>query len=466
MLFLFFCLLGAANAHSWVEQLTVIAPNGTFVGDPGYARGNVMRSTPGFSDTDMVNLLPPDGRSGGIQTNDAMCHPSQQTQTQTSGSPRLQAAAGAAIALRYQENGHVTLPQNQPGKPANRGTMYVYGTTQPKVNETFLSIHKVWNANGTGGDGRGVLLSTQSYDDSRCYQINGGNISVARQAQYPHEADELMGADMWCQQDLALPSNAPSGETYTLYWVWDWPTAAGVDPNLPEGKEEIYTTCMDVDITTNTQSKLEQVSEGYVSNQNLNSAAIPAEFSNLGATDVAATEAASSTSAAQGTTITMSNAATAVSSSAPCAPTETVTETGPLMPTSTVTVNLASTEVDTFTEIVTVTQTFTAGASGLARRSESVLAVVPVARSSTSSGKTPTTVMTLPSSLSTSSSFADSIAIVTVFVTSISTTSESASATSSADPTTTSVITVHVSGSAAPTASPTFRLRGRSPLLR
>ena len=72
MLFTLFCLLGAANAHSWVEQLTVIAPNGTFVGDPGYARGNVMRTTPGFSDTDMVSLLPPDGRSGGIQTSDPM----------------------------------------------------------------------------------------------------------------------------------------------------------------------------------------------------------------------------------------------------------------------------------------------------------------------------------------------------------------------------------------------------------
>lgn len=26
--------------HTWVESLSVIAPNGTFVGSPGYARGN------------------------------------------------------------------------------------------------------------------------------------------------------------------------------------------------------------------------------------------------------------------------------------------------------------------------------------------------------------------------------------------------------------------------------------------
>ena len=27
------------NAHTWVEQLTVIDPNGTFVGAPGFPRG-------------------------------------------------------------------------------------------------------------------------------------------------------------------------------------------------------------------------------------------------------------------------------------------------------------------------------------------------------------------------------------------------------------------------------------------
>ena len=55
----------------------------------------------------------------------------------------------------YQENGHVTLPDNQPGKPANRGTVFVYGTTQPSPTDTLLAIHRVWNAAGTGGDQRG-----------------------------------------------------------------------------------------------------------------------------------------------------------------------------------------------------------------------------------------------------------------------------------------------------------------------
>src|SRR4051794_7912701 len=203
---LFVGLITFTNAHTWIEQLTVIAPNSTFVGAPGYARGNVLRTSPNFNDTTMTNLIPPDGRSTGseILSTDLMCMPSQQGQVQTDGSPRLQAAAGDAIALRYQENGHVTLPNNQPCKPANRVTVFVYGTTQPSSSDTLLGIHKVWNANQTGGDMRGVLLSSQNFDDGQCYQINSGIISQQRQQQFPHTANTLMGADLWCQQDIQL----------------------------------------------------------------------------------------------------------------------------------------------------------------------------------------------------------------------------------------------------------------------
>lgn len=259
----------------------VIAPNGTFVGAPGYARGNVLRTAPGFSDTKMVNLIPPTNRATNeILPTDRMCKDTQQKQTQTEGSPRLQAAPGAAVALRFQENGHVTLPQNQAGKPKNRGTVYVYGTTQPRENDTFLAIHNVWNRNGTGGDKRGILLSVQNFDDGRCYQINGGQISTQRQAKFPHQANQLMGADLWCQQDIALPSDIPPGKPYTLYWVWDWPTAPGVDPNLPKGKNEIYTTCMDIDIMDGPKVH-SNVATGYVEDQPLDNAAIPSQFAEL-----------------------------------------------------------------------------------------------------------------------------------------------------------------------------------------
>lgn len=275
-----------SSAHSWVEQLMVIDPNGTFTGAPGFSRGNVLRG-PGFSDPLMVNLLPPDGRpitegNGGILDTDLMCKDSQKQQVQTDGSPRLQASPGSLVALRYQENGHVTLPDNQKGKPANRGTVYIYGTTQPSPTDTFVGIFQKWNTEGTGGDKRGKLLATQDFDDGQCYQINGGTISVTRQAQFPHQAAQPMGADIWCQNNIKIPSDAPTGKPYTIYWVWSWPTEAGADPGLPNGKQEIYTSCMDIDMNDNkgaepaTNSNQKNVdSEASADNTDLNNAAIP-----------------------------------------------------------------------------------------------------------------------------------------------------------------------------------------------
>ncbi|KAI9821100.1 MAG: hypothetical protein M1827_003834 [Pycnora praestabilis] len=265
-------LTSTVYGHSWDEQMMVIAPNGTFVGQPGYARGNVLRTAPGFNDNLMVNLIPPNGRANQSQIlpTDLMCKDTQQSQNQTAGSPRLQAAAGNFVAIRYQENGHVTLPQNQPGKPANRGTVYIYGTEDSQPTDTLLAIHNVWNANGTGGDGRGKLLAMQPFDDGKCYQVNGGNISVARQQEFPHTASQLMGANLWCQNDIQIPQDAPSGKPYSVYWVWDWPTAPGT-PGLPDGKEEIYTSCADIDIgTSQTSSEVVKYTEG----QDLDNAAI------------------------------------------------------------------------------------------------------------------------------------------------------------------------------------------------
>jgi len=293
--------------HSWVESLSVIAPNGTFTGDPGYARGNgtslppfltlqhcnantppVLRTSPGFGDPTMVNLIPPNGRPNQLLPTDMMCKSTQQNMVQTDGSPRLKAPAGSFVALRYQENGHVTLPENQPGKPPNRGTVYVYGTTQPKPDDTLLSIHKVWNSDGSGGDKRGVLLASQSFDDSQCYQVNGGKISTTRQADFKHAANQLMGANLWCQNDVKLPSDAPSGKPYTLYWVWDWPTAPGGDPGLPKGKEEIYTTCIDIDVTAAHEQK--SVAK-FVDGQPLDNAGIKSYLNGAGAGPTAAVSA-------------------------------------------------------------------------------------------------------------------------------------------------------------------------------
>lgn len=278
-----------ALGHTWGEQLLNVASNGTFIGEPGYIRGNVLRNITGFSDDDMVWLLPPNSQVNDatqpLNTSLAMCRPSQSTQNnQTEYSPRLISSPGSTIAIQYQENGHVTQPWNQPGKPANRGTVFIYGTNQPRDNELLSDIHGVWNANGTGGDKRGRLVSTQNFDDGRCYEIYNdpaaSNISNARQAEFPHVAVNPMGANLWCQNNLMIPQDVATNEPYTLYWVWDWPTAPGA-PGLPNGKYEIYTSCMDIDIvaSANTTSEVVGASANrYVEGQDIDFAAIPDQF--------------------------------------------------------------------------------------------------------------------------------------------------------------------------------------------
>jgi len=275
-------------AHSWIQHMMVINPkDNSLVGTPGYARNNTLQTAPGFTDLDMVHILPSDGAPAleqralnrrqaasptanssvppmnpitsvdtmNIKSTDPMCKKTQQAPFQSADSPMLAAAPGDLVALLYQENGHVTLPQNQPGKQPNRGNLYVYGTTQPKSPENFLDVFQQWTADGTGGDKRGKLLANGSYDDGRCYQVNNGEISIRRQKDFPKASDPLMGANLWCQIDVPIPTDAPNGRPYTLYWVWTWPTEPGVDPGLPKGKAEIYTTCMDVDVKGSKASR-------------------------------------------------------------------------------------------------------------------------------------------------------------------------------------------------------------------
>lgn len=327
----------------------VISPSGTFTGQPGYSRNNTLRTAPGFTDLLMVHILPGQGQPTieerqvpspndvqNIQPTDPMCKKTQQSQFQSAGSPRLKAAPGDMVALRYEENGHVTLPTNQLGKPANRGDVYIYGTTQPKDDDTFLNIYGVWNADGTGGDKRGKLLATQPFDDGQCYQVNGGPISAARQKQSPHAASQLSGTDLWCQNDIKIPTDAPSGKPYTLYWVWDWPTLPNVDPNLPKGKAEIYTTCMDVDITGTKASRDLEDRQAPSSGGNINNMAIPAYVKQLNAAPAAvaptSTPAASPAKLAVAPIASSPAAAASVAPNSPSVVTVTVTATPAAQP--------------------------------------------------------------------------------------------------------------------------------------
>lgn len=290
------------DAHSWVEQLQRLASNGTMISPLGYQRGYVSRDNPLFKGdiSDDLWQLPPNARPAGavLYKTDPICSPQQTTSNYTNSEfPMLVTAPGDYIAMQHQENGHVTIPTTQTNKPRNRGTIYIYGTENARANDTLLSIHNVWNVNGTGGDGRGKLLATRNYDDGQCYQVNSGAISTSRQAQFSKVAANPMGSDLWCQSDIQLPTDIPTGANYTLYWVWDWPTLNKANAMIGEEgvnvtKPEIYTSCMDLKIVDACSDELGDVKSpacstvktkakfgnNFVKGQSYNAAAVPQEL--------------------------------------------------------------------------------------------------------------------------------------------------------------------------------------------
>ncbi|KAG5663772.1 hypothetical protein KAF25_006357 [Fusarium avenaceum] len=217
-------LISSASAHSWVEYASKLAQNGTMIGKIGYARGFVPRDStnPPYTDTIPQNILPPSGQpaySGNEILNKFKLEKNPQF-------PMLEAAPGDYVALMHLENGHTTLPDNQPNKPRNRGTIYFYGTTQPKDEEKLFDVHLLWNKEGTGGDKRGKLIATRNYDDGQCYQPNNRDISLERSSKLA-PLGAIPTKELSCQSDIKLPEDLKPGDIYTIYWYWDWPDLNG-----------------------------------------------------------------------------------------------------------------------------------------------------------------------------------------------------------------------------------------------
>lgn len=267
----FYPLFTVVAAHSWVERLMVLDKTGKMIGQPGYIRGAVARLDPSFTDFHMQHVLPTVSENQ-IAATDLICKDTQTMSNYSEALPPLRAKSGAFVALQHQENGHVTLPELSPQKQ-NSGMIYIYGTSEPSRDDTLKAIHRVWDSQGRGGDRRGRLLAVRPFDDGRCYQINTGQISKERQVAYPKEAANPQGADLWCQTDFKIPIDVIS-KLYTIYWVWDWPTSpSNVTPN---GKDEIYTSCMDIEMIP----EMEQNGIEFEKGQDLNWAGIEDQLSN------------------------------------------------------------------------------------------------------------------------------------------------------------------------------------------
>ncbi|KIV99662.1 uncharacterized protein PV09_08717 [Verruconis gallopava] len=244
--------LSVVSGHTWVEQLMNVDNNGSYYGAPGYIRSYVSRDNPNFADSDLTWLSPqnpPGGSRLRINGSDFLCHPNQRQAVASKQFHPLKTLPGNTVALRYLENGHVTQPYIQPGKPASGGLVYIYATTNPNPNTKLVDVLQ-WGTNSTLDQGR--LLNINPFDDGRCYQVSNVPISVQRQAEFPNPIQGQPGVnhELWCQSNVKIPEDATG--TLTMYWIWQWPTQANVDPGLPDGKDEIYTSCMDMTIVKNS----------------------------------------------------------------------------------------------------------------------------------------------------------------------------------------------------------------------
>ncbi|KAK3329443.1 hypothetical protein B0H66DRAFT_24981 [Apodospora peruviana] len=274
--------VGFVASHSWTERTRRLAPNGTMIGNPGFERNHHDRADPGFSDTSVVWLIPPNGvsRPAGILPDDKIVREEQRpyvpSTSYTEQYPKLKVAPGDFAALIYTENGHVSRQdqESQNPKPINRGTIYLYGTTQNDLtNYNLVDIHLTWTADGKGGDGKGRLLATRNYDDGQCYEAIPGAGDV--EGIVGHRMAALNNdAAVPCQSDVQIPLDTPVGETYTVIWVWDWPTMSergvAVSPatyyanDSTKGEPfvktfEIYTSVVDFDIVDPCDEALGEV---------------------------------------------------------------------------------------------------------------------------------------------------------------------------------------------------------------
>jgi hypothetical protein len=194
-----------ACAHSWVEQIQVIGDDACYLGASGYPCGYIPSASPSFSDAAMTYLLPAAGEMRArISGEDLVCAPTQRTAKYSRSYTMLNAMPGNYIAIKYLENGHVTLADIPLGKPEAGGIVKVFLTLNSSAT-TILTTSLSWTKSGPLTDGR--LLTSQYFDDGRCYQLNASPISTSRQVQFlnpiPNQLETLH--EQWCETNMQIP---------------------------------------------------------------------------------------------------------------------------------------------------------------------------------------------------------------------------------------------------------------------
>ncbi|CCC08504.1 hypothetical protein SMACR_05749 [Sordaria macrospora] len=270
-----FAVAQLSAGHSWPEETQRIAPNGTFVGSLGYPRKWI------FDDKNKDQRNEYQVNAQGIQVELAPIVKQEKLaftpETYSPGfMPMLNAAPGDWVAIKYNENGHVSLPETLTDKikPINRGTIYLYGTNINDLTDVkFGDVHGKWTPDGTGGNKKGRLLATRHYDDGQCYEFYNDvtrdpeGIKGFRNTTFPVPA-QGPSSKLMCQSDIKLPDDIPIGQVYTILWVWDWPLmkergVAVAPPTFPTDPSvstvEIYTGIVDIKIVDHCDASLGEV---------------------------------------------------------------------------------------------------------------------------------------------------------------------------------------------------------------
>ncbi|KAK6338931.1 hypothetical protein TWF696_009732 [Orbilia brochopaga] len=232
LLLLLVVLHARVDGHSWPDDLTC-ASGPFFTDNPtkGYIRNFVGRQSTSVDVDTTYRILQIDSKT-------PVCPPGRTSPGQNPAFPKLKATPGDLVRAQYLENGHIwqTL-DGQNGPKAKSGTIYWYGTQNPRADRDIASVLK-WTRDGKGGDGQGVLLDTTPFDDGVCIETGHENVQKGR-----------VGGP--CKSYFRLPSTAKAGKDYTIYWLWDYSQHFGPKP----GYVEWYSSCMDISVVDKKSAK-------------------------------------------------------------------------------------------------------------------------------------------------------------------------------------------------------------------
>lgn len=332
------------QAHTWVEMIRRISTSGAFVGETGYAMGHMNRSDTGFADT-LVQVKITD-----VTTNPTVCGDIGKAGYTNALYPQLSASPGEYVAMQYAENGHVSFPDLTP-RGFKGGNVMIYATTEDVndvgINDALYS----WNAEGTGGNGKGKLIGSHFFDDGQCFENPNASPIRAERA-----ADTNL-TSLLCQSVSQLPEDLETDGTVNLLWIWDW----AQNPNIAgENTTEIYTSCMTVNLTAkDTDAATSVKAFSFNKNVELSDKVIPGQISTLieveqrgtgSASPAAVTDVPVATGGASGTATITGTATTTASGSKTTHKSSTKTHKQSGITTVTVTA-----DAETVTEYQTVT---------------------------------------------------------------------------------------------------------------